>query len=240
MKKIFNFGKFDCTGNGIKNNTIEIEVEYIQTNKGMEFSACGNVWNGNYSDIVMGGQCLDDLQQYLKDNETFNTLHRLWKKYHLNGMHPECEHQRNLGWEEMAKKEVYIYHWRLNGKTLSKMNEIKNTALKNLSEVGEACITEEEQKIMSLNYSLDTYTETLDDELAEFYEPYNSSTSIIKFKEIQKLGWLKQGKHPEGILSKPCPICGYKYGSAWLYMPIPEEDDKIIRELMTGEKLEEA
>jgi len=25
----------------------------------------------------------------------------------------------------------------------------------------------------------------------------------------------------EGVLLKPCPVCGYKYGSAWLYEPVP-------------------
>ena len=34
-----------------------------------------------------------------------------------------------------------------------------------------------------------------------------------------------------GILCKPCPACGYKYGSKWLFEPIDEADLKEIKEL---------
>ena len=30
-------------------------------------------------------------------------------------------------------------------------------------------------------------------------------------------------EHPKGLLSKPCPACGYKYGSAWLKEEVPPE-----------------
>lgn len=40
------------------------------------------------------------------------------------------------------------------------------------------------------------------------------------------LGWNSYDEHP----SEPCPTCGYKYGTAWLYEPIPEE---IITTIMS-------
>ena len=33
----------------------------------------------------------------------------------------------------------------------------------------------------------------------------------------QKLGW------GNNEISKPCPICGYKYGTAWKYQAVPKE-----------------
>lgn len=30
-----------------------------------------------------------------------------------------------------------------------------------------------------------------------------------------------------------CPVCGYRYGSAWLYREIPDEDIKAIKHLFT-------
>lgn len=42
------------------------------------------------------------------------------------------------------------------------------------------------------------------------------------------LGWVDASEHPQGLLSKPCPICGYKYGTAWKKKDIPEE---IIQEI---------
>ena len=41
-------------------------------------------------------------------------------------------------------------------------------------------------------------------------------------------GWINFTKHPDGLLMKPCEVCGYEYGSAWLYSPIPDE---IIAEI---------
>ncbi|KKK83807.1 hypothetical protein LCGC14_2789720, partial [marine sediment metagenome] len=37
------------------------------------------------------------------------------------------------------------------------------------------------------------------------------------------LTWITRKEHPFGLLSYPCPVCGYKYGSAWLYEPLPQD-----------------
>jgi len=34
-------------------------------------------------------------------------------------------------------------------------------------------------------------------------------------------GWTYPAEHPKGLLMKPCPDCGYKYGSAWLHEDVP-------------------
>lgn len=54
-----------------------------------------------------------------------------------------------------------------------------------------------------------------------------------EYKEIKSKGWVYESEHPDGILNKPCPICGYKYGSSWNYFQIPEEDEKIIMEILS-------
>lgn len=37
------------------------------------------------------------------------------------------------------------------------------------------------------------------------------------------LGWLTREDHPDGLLSVPCPTCGYKYGSRWMKEDVPED-----------------
>lgn len=37
------------------------------------------------------------------------------------------------------------------------------------------------------------------------------------------LAWVRRDEHPHGLLSYPCPTCGYKYGSAWLTEEIPAD-----------------
>jgi len=37
------------------------------------------------------------------------------------------------------------------------------------------------------------------------------------------LAWIRRDEHPEGLLSEPCPTCGYRYGTAWLKRDLPSE-----------------
>lgn len=99
MKKVFRFGKIDGYGNGRKMCEVTVEINLRQTDKGKEFTASGNVWNHLHTDIIRGGQCLDDLAKYIKD-DTFIFIYDMWKKYHLNGLHAGTREQ------EAALKEA--------------------------------------------------------------------------------------------------------------------------------------
>lgn len=37
------------------------------------------------------------------------------------------------------------------------------------------------------------------------------------------LAWVRPDEHPAGLLTKPCPVCGYKYGTSWLTEDVPAE-----------------
>ncbi len=89
MTKTFSFGKHAVCSNR-KENLITVEVNY----KDGVFSASADVWNRLHTDIVMGGQCLDELVPYLKNNETYMKIYRLWKAYHLNDMNNETPEQK--------------------------------------------------------------------------------------------------------------------------------------------------
>lgn len=39
--------------------------------------------------------------------------------------------------------------------------------------------------------------------------------------ERKAAGWVYPSEHPRGLLTKPCEVCGYKYGSAWLFEAVP-------------------
>ena len=82
-KTTFNFGKVDAYGTGRKLNEITVEAQI----KDGVFTASGNVWNSKHTDIISGGQNLDELKGYLKGNKEFENVYNMWKKYHLNDMH---------------------------------------------------------------------------------------------------------------------------------------------------------
>lgn len=35
--------------------------------------------------------------------------------------------------------------------------------------------------------------------------------------------WISEKEHTKGLLSKPCPVCGYEYGTKWLFEEVPED-----------------
>lgn len=102
MKTTLKFGKIDAEGRGRAINAVDVDMELKTKDNGVQvFSASAKVWNGNHSDIIMGGQCigtlLDELRNQLKEKgilEEMEEIGRLWKAYHLNDMHagtPEQE-----------------------------------------------------------------------------------------------------------------------------------------------------
>lgn len=45
------------------------------------------------------------------------------------------------------------------------------------------------------------------------------------------LGWVYPGEVPGGLLTVPCPVCGYKYGTAWKHKELPQAVIDFIQSL---------
>lgn len=228
MKKIFDFGKIAADGSGIECNAVTVEMEYREDGDKKRFSVSANVWNCRRTDIIMGGQCLDSLLPYLKFNAKFVEIYRLWKLYHLNDMHPECKHQAAAGWREQAAEKVTFYIFTMTVDAIRERDSLKRRIL-TAAQNGETWQTSPvEQLLLSLEYSVKSENETLPDNIAGYYK--------LKETETKALGWLRPEEHSRGILGKPCPVCGYKYGHSWNYFPIPVDDEAIILRLLKGGK----
>lgn len=86
IKKVFELGKIAYEGNR-KINRVTIQAELKNNDQNQPcFTASGNIWNGSNTDIVCGGQMIDEILELLPNNETVKSLHRLWKLYHLNDL----------------------------------------------------------------------------------------------------------------------------------------------------------
>ncbi len=226
MKKIFDFGKIDYYGIGRKSNAVTVEIEYTEKNEQKAFTASGNIWNAKHTNILTGGQCLDEIAKYITD-PTFCEILRLWRLYHLNDMRPECEHQRAAGWDEQAKKKVILYTFKMTSAAISAQREVKDKVL-NAARNGSTYIpTEAERQILALKYSITIPENCPPADMTQFYMPDKTEEKIC--------GWIEETEHPEGILCKPCPVCGYRYGTEWKYLSIPAEDEQIIYKLLKGE-----
>lgn len=216
MNKMFTFHK----GRDI---TARVEVEYSRKGETEKrLSICGTLIA---PDIRCGGQCLDHIAQYI-DDEQFKIIYRLWKLYHLNDMHAECEHQAADGWLEKAKTKVNIYTFNMTTEAIVAQHKLEREILDD-AKVGKAYYTKaEQQTLLGLEYTIKSHEENLPNGIAQFYKLTNV--------ERKALGWLSQKDHPDGLLGRPCPTCGYEYGTKWLYRPIPAEDEAIILDLLSA------
>lgn len=98
----FEFGKIDYNNAGRKTHLVSLEMTLKVINNKPIFSATGEVWNSRHSDIVMGGQCIDDIYNefkcQLENRKLYESIMTLWEKWHLNDMNAGCIHQRAEKW----------------------------------------------------------------------------------------------------------------------------------------------
>lgn len=111
-KKQIDFGKINYNGTG-KRYPASVTIELRKcggenTPEYLELSICGDVWNTKHTDIVMGGQCIDSMAQFIK-TPLFRRIRKLWKRYHLNGMHAGTPEQERAieEWKSAGNKYDY-------------------------------------------------------------------------------------------------------------------------------------
>ena len=148
----------------------------------------------------------------------------VWEVWHLNDMQAGCEHQRTL-WD--SKKKVEIVTYRMTSEVLSRQNKIESAMMESAKKTGKAELTDSEQEILSLPWEIKG---------PERRDLVASGNYEEKGRETKAVGWLYEKDHPEGILCKPCPECGYKYGSAWLEAELPDSVVSFIEGLPEADR----
>lgn len=148
----------------------------------------------------------------------------IWHEWHLNDMRPYCEHQKELGWRKLCSQEVTLYHWRLKSEHVQEQSRIENHVIDCAKQNTNPILSDDQRLLLTLEYGITTHTERVDEKIAKYYE---SKTSIYNgdktHTEKKTLGWLRPSEHPDGILCKPCPVCGYKYGAEWKKESVPTD-----------------
>lgn len=155
----------------------------------------------------------------------------VWHRYHLNDMKATCEHQEALGWDDMAGESLELYKWKLTSEASTQQQNIEEGAMKSLKTLGFAKVGPNEKKLLNLEYWMKTEKNELPDSLAEYYR--EDTDGHI---ETKNRGWLDEKEHSLGLLSKACPVCGYKYGTAWKKRTLPAEVVKFIETLPEPKK----
>lgn len=195
----------------------ELDLELRDSKNGPVFSVSGEVQRRCY------GQCIDEVVRIYHDNPLAIEIRDLWKKHHLNDMTADCEHGIN---EKLADEVLCINIYSLNTETIQLQNDIERRVKEYLLAGNTVKLSKKERTILGLSYSVN-----------EYQIPYGCK-QFYKLKEVkrERAGFVRCSEHPDGVLCKPCPVCGYEYGSKFNYRPIPEKDLARIKEIIeTGE-----
>jgi hypothetical protein len=222
MKKIVNPTMHEGYGAAPVRGFCKIEFE------NGKLSICGVIGptrNGNCKGSC--GQCQDEIREGKPaegwTDEMIRKFCDIWDAWHLNDMRPYCEHQKQLGWDKLAVKAVNLYNYTLTRDAVIEKKAAEECALKALKKGETFTPTPEQSKFASLPYSVQL-PEEISGEDAAYYKPekpiYNGDKGPA---EVKKLGWLRPEEHPDGLLCRPCPVCGYKYGSAWKKEEVPQD-----------------
>lgn len=103
-RHVLRLGKVAARG-GWKVNAVELELELRTSETGVELSICGSIWNNMHTDIVSGGQNIDEIAKLFPRAWRVQRIKEIWQRWHLNHLHAGCEHQR-ADWDASEQIEV--------------------------------------------------------------------------------------------------------------------------------------
>jgi hypothetical protein len=170
--------------------------------------SCGQIELADISDWAPGW-----------DLEKARELWRVWGAWHLNDMKAGCEHQRADGWDK-GEKKIDVETWTIFPYTYQRKRAIDES-----NDPAECARLGEEIGRAQAAFLRACGSNTLQRRGRHLWDDQDRA-DMAKYGSIEKTEskspiWTYPTEHPEGILGKPCPKCDYKYGSAWLYEPLP-------------------
>ncbi len=145
----------------------------------------------------------------------------VWKRWHLNDMSPACEHQRALGWVEAAREEVTLYHWRLSRDLRDTVAAAKVAATAQLMAGETVTLPPAVLAVAALPLNVTTGSDVPPSSDYAANGPAYEGDMYNRPSEVKTRGWVRPDEHPGGLLTAPCPGCGYAYGSEWRREEVP-------------------
>ena len=197
------------------------EIEYKDRRLSIT-GVVGPTHDGN--SMGSAGQCVDEIRGGdPAENWDAGMLERfcdIWERWHLNDMRPGCVHQQSL-WKDLFDRKVTFYKYQLNREAGDRKSGAEKKALEALR-AGKT-FTPDADDVLHANLKnfITSYMNPLPDGLAPFYEPFIRNRR--QESETKTLGWIYPSEHPDGLLTRPCSVCGYRYGTKHLSEKVPED-----------------
>jgi len=127
-----------------------------------------------------------------------------------------------MGWDIEAQEKVKVVKWDVKHEIFQKNEDAKNRAINCLINGIPFVPTPEETMYANAGFSVTTYNDELPKH-PEFYEFKEKDCLGHSNVEYKMRGWIFHRDHPLGFIGRPCPVCGYKYGTSWIKEEVPEE-----------------
>lgn len=219
------------TGNKYRKDAF-CKITIDDKGKGPVLSITGVVGPTPLGNAYSCGQCVDTIRGGIPtkmwSREMLDKFCDIWERWHLNDMRAGCEHQVGEKWD--ASRQVTLYEYKMTP-TLREQHDRLHKRVER--DIGEGCnvrLNNDERRIYNAPYFVNS------GDAPAGYEKYKEETkpvgSLYPMDSDTKWG----DKHPLGILCKPCPVCGYKWGSSWLYEPLPEDVVEWLKNLPDTDK----
>lgn len=228
FKKILNPGAVIING---RRADVFVSVTYDEKGKlsltGVEGPLRNGDALGSCGQIDMGFK-LDEYARHWTADRVERLLY-IWHRWHLNDMRAGCEHQRE--WDTTRPLELQKLTW---GPAFHEMRR--------KVEQGEATDAEYRDYAVRIRPLVESLTLGL-------IPPKHPATwgsrgeaalaeELVKIANDQRkaASWVYPEEHPDGLLMKPCSTCGYRYGSKWLFEPVPLEVLAELQAMPESEK----
>jgi hypothetical protein len=171
------------------------------------------------------------------DKDKWLDLLEVWRVWHLNHMTGGCEHMTGEEWD--TSKVLTLYYFRTKKHVTDAVHNFKANAEQALKGGYAIQPTPEEQRLACLPDKITLASPEPSAELAQDYEPNTAryeGDHYNKASETKNAGWVYPKDHPGGLLTKPCPVCGYKYGSAWHKRELPQSVIDFLESLPMADR----
>lgn len=245
-KKIY-IGYVSTKELGYKTNRkahIHCRIEFDKDNNLSIAGVIGALPSGNA--IGSAGQCQDSIEEYNKknkivyatdwDKKKVQKLIDVWGRWHLNDMKPNCAHQVGKDWD--TSKQISLYYFVRTKDTVEKIIKSRERAGEAIKNGTFFMPSKEETFLANLPRELVLSTDKVNRKYKKFYEPrkplYQNDYHNVPVK-TERAGWVRATEHPEGLLCKPCSVCGYEYGSAWKKEEVPQDVIEFLKSLPEAE-----
>jgi hypothetical protein len=221
--RIGNFSKVCRLGSAkdVGNTFVKIEFKDGKLSiSGVEGPKANGDCRGGCGQIVMSGLSVEEYAPGW-DAEKVQRFAEVWDHWHLNDMRAGCEHQRAEDW---GNEELEVVTYGLTSEAHKLRREALDESAAAARDGRVANLTETGKALLSDDWFKDRHSPPdADSPLSGCYE--------VKRREKKRANWVNQAEHPRGVLSKPCPVCGYKFGTKWLREEVPQEVIEFLQSL---------